>query len=83
MGGKIEWNDYDKRVSISSNGNKINLWIGDKTVTVNGKEKETDVAPYISETYREMLPLRFIVENLDCDVDWDGITKKVTIKTKY
>lgn len=80
MGGEVEWSASDKRVSIYLKGSKIHLWIGDKMVKVNGSTKESDVAPYISDKGRTMLPLRFIAENLDCDVDWDGLTKKVTIK---
>ncbi len=81
MGGEVEWRQSDKRVSIYLKGTKIYLWIGNKNAKVNGSTKETDVAPYISDSERTMLPLRFIAENLDCDVDWDGLTKKVTIKT--
>jgi len=29
---------------------------------------------------RTMLPLRFVTENLGCDVQWDGSTKTITIK---
>lgn len=83
MGGEVEWNQSDKRVSIYLNDNTIYLWIGKNTAKVNGVTKETDVVPYISDTNRTMLPLRFIVENLDCEVDWDGLTKKVTIRTRY
>lgn len=79
MGGEVEWRKSDKRVSIYLDKNEIQLWIGSKTAKVNGKSKETDVAPYISDSGRTMLPLRFISENLDCEVDWDGTTKNVTI----
>ncbi|MBB6214506.1 hypothetical protein HNQ80_000586 [Anaerosolibacter carboniphilus] len=80
MGGEVAWDASDKRVSIYLKNNKIYLWIGSKTAKVNGASKESDVAPYISESGRTMLPLRFIVENLGCEADWDGTTKKVTIK---
>lgn len=80
MGGEVEWSASDKRVSIYLKDSKIHLWIGNKMVKVNGSTKESDVAPYISDKGRTMLPLRFIAENLDCQVDWDGLTKKVTIK---
>lgn len=82
MGGVVEWNQSDKRVSIYLNNNRIYLWIENKMANVNGINMESDVAPYISNTDRTMLPLRFIVENLNCDVDWDGLTKRVTIKIK-
>lgn len=81
MGGEVEWNQSDKMVSLYLNKHKIHLWIGNKTAKVDGINKETDVEPYISDSNRTMLPLRFIVENFDCEVDWDGLTKKVTIRT--
>jgi len=80
MGGKVEWDQWERKVSLHFNDHKIHLWIGNKTAKVDGVNKETDVEPYISN-YRTMLPLRFIVENFGCDVDWDGTEKKVTIKT--
>jgi hypothetical protein len=80
MGGEVKWDDSSQKVSIYLNDNKIYLWIGSKTAKVNGKNRESDVAPYISESGRTMLPLRFIVENLGCEADWDGINNKVTIK---
>lgn len=82
MGGEVEWEPRNQKVTIYHRKDKIELWIGSKTAKVNGTMKETDVAPYVSENNRTMLPLRFIVENLNCEVDWDGITKKVTIKAK-
>lgn len=80
MGGEVKWDGSDKKVSIYLNNNKIYFWIGNKIVKVNGSTMESDVAPYISNSGRTMLPLRFITENLNCDVDWDGISKQVTIK---
>lgn len=81
MGGEVDWRESDKRVSIDLNNRVIQLWIGENIARVNNVNKETDVAPYISTTGRTMLPLRFIAENLDCEVNWDGLTKKVTITT--
>ena len=80
MGGTVEWNQSDKKVSLYLNKHEIFLWIGSKTAKVDGVNKETDVEPYISDTNRTMLPLRFIIENFDCEVDWDGSTKTVTIR---
>lgn len=81
MGGKVEWRQSDARVSIYLKKNTINLWINNKTAKVNGVNKESDVAPYISDSDRTMLPLRFIAENLDCEVEWNGPTKTAKITT--
>lgn len=82
MGGEVEWRQSDKRVSIYLNKSTIHLWIDNKIAKVNGSNKESDVAPYLSDSARTMLPLRFIAENLDCEVEWDGLTKTVTITMK-
>jgi nucleoid-associated protein YejK len=51
---------------------------------VNGKDIPIDkddakVVPEIINS-RTMIPLRFVAENLGCDVLWDAATKTVTIK---
>ncbi len=51
----------------------------DITITLNGKEIQTDVKPYIKDD-RTLVPIRFISEALNYDVEWDEATRKVTIK---
>ncbi len=51
----------------------------DITITLNGKEIQTDVKPYIKDA-RTLVPIRFISEALDYDVEWDEAARKVTIK---
>lgn len=80
MGGTVGWDGVNK-VTIELNQNRIELKVGIASALVNGTQKALEVAPYISETGRTMLPLRFIIENLEgCDVDWEWTTKTVTIK---
>jgi hypothetical protein len=73
------WNGTEQKVTLNLNGKSIELWIGNKNTRVNGVNKITDVAPQIIGG-RTMLPLRFVTENFGCNVDWDGVTQKVTIK---
>ena len=63
---------------IEDDNMEIILKIGEKKAVVNGKEVELDVAPKI-ENDRTLVPLRFIAENLDCNVEWDSLTKSVII----
>ena len=74
----VEWNDNTKTVSITSGLIEIVLQIGNKEATVNGAKTKLDAPPIISND-RTMLPVRFIAENLDCNVKWDAATKTVTI----
>jgi len=61
----------------------IELWIGKSIAKVNGINTPIDstnskVVPEIINS-RTMLPLRFVTENLGCDVKWDDATKTITI----
>ena len=79
MGGSIEWDANERKVTTFYDGKMAELWIGSKNVRVNGVSKTTDAAPYISASGRTMLPLRFIGESLGCEVSWDSITKSAAI----
>lgn len=57
---------------------KVNLTVGSNTAEVNDINKVQDVAPQIVEG-STMVPLRFIAENLNAEVKWDGKLKEVTI----
>ena len=45
---------------------------------VNGATKKMDVPPQVINS-RTMVPVRFVAENLDRDVSWDGETQTITI----
>ena len=78
LNGQISWEDQEKKVTVNNSVSVIELWIGSLEMTVNGEKVTTDVAPEIINE-RTMLPLRFITENLGCDVSWEDSTKRITI----
>lgn len=57
---------------------KIVLIIGSKTAMVNGQKVELDVAPQIVAG-TTVVPVRFVTENLGCEVKWDAKTQKILI----
>ena len=69
LGAEVEWNDAEKKVIIKGETN-VELIIGEKSITVNGEKKETDVAAKIIGG-RTFLPLRSVTEGLNKTVDWD------------
>lgn len=79
MGGSVSWVANEQKIVIVLNGKTIELWINSKAAKINGVSKQTDVAPYTSKTGRTMVPLRFVIENLSCDVSWDGPSQSITI----
>jgi hypothetical protein len=79
MGGTTQWDQATQQVTVSFNGTTIVLTIGSATATVNGQPETMDVAPYISDSGRTMIPLSFVTNNLGCKTTWDGTTQTVTI----
>ncbi len=58
----------------------IELFIGKKTVLINGQDGSfMDVAPVITNN-RTFVPLRFVSEQLGAQVKWDAKNQKVIIK---
>jgi len=78
IGGIVEWNTKEKKITIILNGHSINLWISKAEAIVDGSKKTLDVAPFIING-RTYLPLRFISENLGASVNWDPTTRTITI----
>ncbi|RJQ24734.1 MAG: copper amine oxidase N-terminal domain-containing protein [Peptococcaceae bacterium] len=81
IGGTINWDEKERKVTIQVKDTVIALWIDKNTTRVNGTDKTTDVAPQIINA-RTMLPLRFVAENLGCEVNWEETTKKIIITVK-
>jgi len=50
-----------------------------KSYTLNKVQKSFDVTPVIVEG-RTLVPIRLISESFGADVDWDDLTKTVTVK---
>ncbi|MEN8905275.1 MAG: stalk domain-containing protein [Clostridiales bacterium] len=82
LGGNVKWDGAQKSVIISLNDIRIQLWIDKNYIVVNNIKKEMDVYPLIKNS-RTMVPLRFILENLNYKVEWIENIKKVIIKTSF
>jgi hypothetical protein len=78
LGGEVQWNEKEQKVTIELNGHSVVFWIGKTTALVDGYKTTLDVAPQIING-RTYIPLRFVSENLGATVDWDATTKTVTI----
>lgn len=80
LGAKgIEWNQEEKSVLITTEDKTIKIFIDKALTYINGEIEYAAIAPVISNS-RAMVPLRFIAEKLECNVDWDKSTYTVDIK---
>lgn len=85
IGANIQWFDAEKKVLINQGATTIELWIGKNQAGINGQSVLIDpdnasVMPLIING-RTMMPLRFIAENLGCEVEW--VPEFSQIKIRY
>jgi len=83
LGGTVGWEATERKVTVTLGSKTIELWIGKNIAKVNGIDTPIDstnskVVPEIING-RTMLPLRFVTENLGCNVQWDEPTQTITI----
>ena len=84
IGTTLDWNQDQQEVTVTLSGKTIEMWIGQGNAEINGVSTPIDpsnpsVTPIVVPPGRTMLPLRFIAENLDCQVDWNSVTQQVTV----
>ena len=72
-GADVTWDSTNKRIIIEDGYNKITIWQGKKICHINGNYYygKLDVAPYMVRG-RNMVPLRFVLENLGYTVSYDS-----------
>ncbi len=82
VGGTVAWNNQLRMVAVQLLDRKVELFIGKPKAFVNGKEIWIDenkaVCPIIINS-RTMVPVRFLVENLGGDVQYDERNFKIEI----
>ncbi len=83
LGIETKWDNNAQKVTVLAEGKTMELWIRKNRATINGSTVYIDpsdpgVKP-LTINGRTMLPLRFVAENLGCDVVWDAATSGITI----
>ena len=86
LGGTVQWDPAERKVTVALGGHKIALWIGKNKAQKDDFliipiDKDPDVKPIIINN-RTMLPLRFVAESLGCTVNWEPATKTITLEYK-
>lgn len=81
LGGTIEWDGKDQKVTIQYNQKTVVLVIGKKEYEVDGVKQQMDTAAQIKEQ-RTFVPIRFVSEALGAKVEWDNDVRTVYIDTR-
>lgn len=77
-GGKVEWENKTKNVTAQADGRDIFLHIGDAFAMIDKKRFELEVAAFI-EAGRTIVPLSFMRDALNVNIDYDKATGHVLI----
>ena len=78
MGGNVKWDGETNTAVLTLGDDVITLVIGSETAFFNQEKHTLDVAPKIIND-RTMLPIRFIAEKFNFDVDWNEETRTITV----
>lgn len=78
LGASVDWKSETQQVTVVKGEDKIELTINSKKAKVNGKLIDMPQAPQtINGT--TMLPVRFVAENLKCEVKYDKASQAVYV----
>ena len=75
----VEWDGETKTVTAAKDGLNILLQIGNTVAKKNGEDISLLTAPKIDSNNRTLVPVRFIAESCNLNVEWDAATKTVSI----
>ncbi len=72
LGAKVEWNDKERKVTITLGNKKVEVWIDNPSGRIDGKPypMPDGVAPTIRRG-RTFVPVRFVAEGLGAHVSWN------------
>lgn len=77
LGCQVEWVEPN-RVVMTREGLEVVMLLGQRVYTVNGKSKQMDVPPLMIDG-RNIVPLRFVAQELGCRVEYDGTGNRVYV----
>ncbi|MCL5037950.1 MAG: copper amine oxidase N-terminal domain-containing protein [Chloroflexi bacterium] len=78
LGAKVKWDGPTRTITANRGDTEIILPLGGTRASVNG-EGRTLATPALSIGGRTMVPLRFVSEALNANVQWVAITRTVVI----
>lgn len=80
MGANVFWNANTKQVTVQKNKKVIFLTVQSSTATMNEQTVTLDAPPIIYKG-RTFVPIRFVAEALDANVQWTGKDVRISWAT--
>lgn len=86
LGCEVKWDANTKTAVFVKDGVEASLTIGAAVLNISDGNVTVPVeidSPAVIINGRTMVPIRFLSDTFDCDVEWDGETKTVNVVSKY
>lgn len=80
LGAEVDWDNDTQTVIAMKNDVTVTATIGSTKMYIDDEEKIMDVAPMLIDG-RTLVPVRFVAEAFECDVDWNGSEQTVYIES--
>lgn len=80
LGAHVAWSQVDKTATIQKDGTTLVLTLGSPAVQVDGSTINLEASVEISSG-RTMVPLRFVSEQLGISVNWNQLTRTITLSS--
>jgi hypothetical protein len=78
MSGTVDWDDSAQQISLAAYGHTVVMKLNGDTIVADGVRKDIDVPPTTIND-RTMVPVRFVAENVGCNIQWIGSTEEIII----
>lgn len=78
FGANVEWDPTFRSITIKLDTSVVRLQIGNLVASVNGKTSKLTTAPIIKNS-TTLVPIRFISEAFNSEVNWNSKTQSVSI----
>ncbi|MGB8955752.1 MAG: stalk domain-containing protein [Tumebacillaceae bacterium] len=79
FGSTVIWSDEEQSVTINRGETVVHCRIGDEAAYINDRKVKLDAAPRLIAE-RTFVPLRFVMDALGLDVQWDEASQSIEIK---
>ena len=81
LGAEVEWDGTERKVIVKKDDKIVELYLNKKYAKVNGEKVELDVPAQIHKN-RTIIPIRFLAESLDANVEFYPEGSLIVIKNK-
>lgn len=78
LGAQLTWYSEDQHAKILTDKHLVEIWVGNNRAIKDGTVVAVQVPPMIVGS-RTFVPLSFIGQAIDADVEWDGVSRSVYV----